>query len=163
MVIVLWTIFRKWKLARSAKFDRRLNPIDWQPTSDLDGPAVPAAHRRATSDTSSFHSGANHGAYNSPNGSDSGHGAPTLGPLPDHDFTAGTHGYNNNAGYGDYADLSRGPSMNRAVSPQPPMQELARGPSLTRPGYDNAVPLHHQNSYGATDAYDYNSGNTGRY
>ncbi len=155
-VIVLWTIFRKWKLARSEKFDRRLNPIDWQPTNESDGPSVPGSHRRGTSDTSSFHSGANHAGYGSPNGSDSGHGgaAPQLQPIPDHDFTAPA--YNN--GYGDYADLNRG------ATPQPPMAELARGPSVTRPAYDVGVPIHHQTGYGATDAYDYNAGNpAGRY
>ncbi|KAF8917656.1 hypothetical protein CPB85DRAFT_1431184 [Mucidula mucida] len=137
-VIVLWTIFRKWKLARSEKFDRRLNPIDWQPTNESDGPSVPGSHRRGTSDTSSFHSGANHAGY----------------AYTDHDFTAPA--YNN--GYGDYADLNRG------ATPQPPMAELARGPSVTRPAYDVGVPIHHQTGYGATDAYDYNAGNpAGRY
>ncbi|KAF9029252.1 hypothetical protein BDZ89DRAFT_1101554 [Hymenopellis radicata] len=161
-VIVCWTIFRKWKLARSEKFDRRLNPIDWQPTNESDGPSVPGSHRRGNSDTSSFHSGANHAGYGSPNGSDSGHGAPQLQPIPDHDFTAGAPAYN--TGYGDYADLNRGPSMNRGATPQPPMAELARGPSVARPAYDVGVPIHHQTGYGATDAYDYNTGNpAGRY
>lgn len=73
---------------------------------------------------------------------------------PEHDFTAGPA---NLAPVGGYADLARGPS------PQPQMQEaLARGPSLTRPQYDQyGVPLHHQGGGGYTgqqDAYDYHTG-----
>lgn len=171
-VAILWTIFRKWKLGRSKKFDDRLQPIDWQPTTDED---VIPSHRRNTSGTSSFHSGAGHsnnghrgaagfeatsdygygnsnyGHGNSDYGhgsSDHGHGIPALNPLPDHDFTAGS----NLAPIGGYADLARGPS------PQPQMHEtLVRGPSLHR-AYDVGVPLHHQAGYGTQDAYNYNNG-----
>ncbi|KAF9479719.1 hypothetical protein BDN70DRAFT_671117 [Pholiota conissans] len=116
-IAILWTVFRKWKLASSKKFDKRLQPIDWQqPTDDDSG--IPT-HRRANSRASSFRSGS----------SNSGHGSRD--PL-DHDFTAGP------STVGGYADLARGPS------PMPPMQEhLTRGPSFTR-GFDNGVPLHHQ-------------------
>ncbi|KAK7059128.1 hypothetical protein VNI00_001754 [Paramarasmius palmivorus] len=139
-VVIIWTIFRKWKLARSSKFDQRLQPIDWQPTDREDG--IIPAHRRNNSDTSSFHSGHGHGGYGAT--SDQGHGSNNgharLTPLPDHDFTAGS---SNLAPVGGYADLARGPS------PSPSMQQLARGPSLTRPTYDTGVPLHHQSPYGA--------------
>lgn len=91
-------------------------------------------------------------------GSDYGHGAgvSALNPIPDHDFTAGA----SLAPVGGYADLARGPSLVRGVSPQPQMHEnLTRGPSMNRAAYDQSygVPLHHQGgSYGAADAYDYN-------
>jgi len=130
---ILWTVFRKWKLSSSKKFDQRLNPIDWQPTTGEDD--VIPTHRRVPSATSSsFHSGSGHG-------NTAGRG---FAPM-EHDFTAVPS--NNSAPIGGYADLARGPS--------PTMQELARGPSFNR-GYDIGVPLHHQAGYGANDAYDYN-------
>ncbi|THV06001.1 hypothetical protein K435DRAFT_789748 [Dendrothele bispora CBS 962.96] len=133
-VVILWTIFRKWKLARSSKFDQRLQPIDWQPMNSDD--RSPVTHRRRASDTSSFHSGAGHAGYSGA-GSDQGHGygATSLPSLPDHDFTAGPAHL---APVGGYADLARGPS------PGPQMNELGHGPSYTRPDYDIGVPLHHQ-------------------
>ncbi|KAF9015540.1 hypothetical protein BDQ17DRAFT_1320396 [Cyathus striatus] len=140
-VAILWTIFRKWKLGRSSKFDERLQPIDWQPKPEDD--ALPGVHR-STSHASSFHS-AGHSNYNF---SDHSHGGNNLQPIPDHDFTAGT----SLAPVGGYADLARGPS------PQPQMHEpLTRGPSFNR-GYDAGVPLHHQTGYGTNDVYDYNGG-----
>ncbi|KAJ7783613.1 hypothetical protein DFH07DRAFT_788416 [Mycena maculata] len=149
---ILWTIFRKWKLGHSSKFDERMAPIDWQPTNEE---SIVPAHRRANSRASSFQSSANHdnaagaGAYHDRNRS------------LEHDFSAPPA---NLAPVGGYADLARG------SSPQPPMQEtlgrgpsmrsyndgLARGPSQTRPTYDNGVPLHHQAGYGQAEAYDYN-------
>jgi len=130
-VAILWTVFRKWKLSSSKKFDQRLQPIDWQPTTDDDF----APHRHPGSDSASIHSG-----------TESRHGLNSnLSQGLDHDFTAGP---SHLAPVGGYADLSRGPS------PQPYMQEaLSRGPSLTRPNYDASVPLHHQNNYGVQDAY----------
>jgi len=149
-VAILWTIFRKWKLARSSKFDERLQPIDWQPTDDRDDGIIPA-HRRAPSNASSFHSGSAHGngmggGYGAT--SDHGHGgynrsvAPQLQPIPDHDFTPGA------APVGGYADLARGPS--------PPMTEAMNlGPSMNAPyDYDRGVPLHHQ-AGGAYAAYEH--------
>ena len=135
-IAILWTIFRKWKLSSSQKFDRRLNPItDWQPTNGEDD--IPAL-RRAPSSSSSFHSGG---------GSANGHNAG-IAPL-DHDFTAGP---GNSAPIGGYTDLTR------ASSPNPPMQQaLGRGPSFNH-GYDAGVPLHHQTGYGTYDVYDYNGG-----
>ncbi|KAJ6621576.1 hypothetical protein B0H10DRAFT_2016467 [Mycena sp. CBHHK59/15] len=154
------TVLIAWKLGHSAKFDDRLAPIDWQPTTNDDG--IVPAHRRANSRASSFNSSTTHdngagrgaGGYRSENGHDS---------IPDHDFTSVPA---NLAPVGGYADLARGPS------PQPQMQEalgrgpsmnrggyndgLARGPSMNRPGYDTGVPLHHQAGYGQADAYDYN-------
>ncbi|KDQ63446.1 hypothetical protein JAAARDRAFT_189022 [Jaapia argillacea MUCL 33604] len=157
---IIWTIIRKWKFRPSAEFEDRMQPINWQPADHDDG--LPG-HRRRPSNASSFHSGghgdeanfagrgmgAGYGAT-----SDSGHNA-NLPPLPEHDFTAGPATLAPGAGY---ADLARGPS------PQPQMQELARGPSMNRGEYDYGVPLHHQsgydahdNAYGGThDAYDYN-------
>ncbi|KIY70154.1 hypothetical protein CYLTODRAFT_409086 [Cylindrobasidium torrendii FP15055 ss-10] len=139
-VIVCWTIFRKWKLARSAKFDRRLNPIDWQPSNDDSGMAgAPVTHRRRGSDTSSFHSGVNHN-----NGSDSGHNS--LQPVPDHDFTPGAASNNNLYGYNTgYADLTRGPSPAPPMPQMAQMDQLSRGPSMR--SYDANVPLHHQTGY----------------
>jgi hypothetical protein len=103
-----------------------MQPIDWQPSTDDDG-AIPGMNRRH-SNASSFQSGSGHG-----------HGVPgtkVLDPIPDHDFTAGPANF---APVGGYADLARGPS------PQPMMQELARGPSFSRQYQSDqyGVPLHH--------------------
>ncbi|KAI0361393.1 hypothetical protein OH77DRAFT_1417651 [Trametes cingulata] len=135
LIAFAWTVFRKWKLRPSSSFDDRMQPIDWQPTAPEDG--IIPSHRRAASNAS-------HGSFHSSGHSD-GHGAPSLQPVPEHDFTAGPSTL---APVGGYADLQRGPS------PQPTMSELSRGPSLTRPGYDYGVPLHHQGMGG----YEYNNG-----
>ncbi|CAA7258633.1 unnamed protein product [Cyclocybe aegerita] len=146
-IAIIWTVFRKWKLSSSKEFDRRLNPIDWQPTTGEDD--IIPTHRRATSNTSS-RSGSGHGhargagagaagvgmgassAYGHGANSDHGHGHAN--PNPFDDFDSPTNG----APVGGYADLNRGPS------PTNQMQErLARGPSVNR-GYETAVPLHHQ-------------------
>lgn len=115
----------------------RLISIDWQPTTES---ANDDGLVRRPSAASSFHSA----------GHDSGNGiAPSMAPIPEHDFTAGPA----LAPVGGYADLARGPS------PQPTtMTELSRGPSLTK-GYDQyGVPLHHGGGYGGTQVggvYDY--------
>ncbi|KAG1828325.1 hypothetical protein EV424DRAFT_1536603 [Suillus variegatus] len=125
--IIIWTIIRKWKFGKSSSFDGRMQPIDWQPSNDIDdNSGIPGLNRR-NSTASSFHSGSGH----------AGIGATTLSPIPDHDFTAGPA---NLAPVGGYADLARGPS------PQPMMQELARGPSVNARQYQSdqyGVPLHH--------------------
>jgi len=127
---ILWTIFRKWKLSSSKKFDQRLNPItNWQPDA-TDDDIVPN-HRRAASRASSFHSGSGHAHSNSNNRD------------LEHDFTAGPA--TSSAPVGGYADLAR------ATSPLPPMQEhLTRGPSFNNRSYDMGVPIHHQ-GYGTQD------------
>ncbi|KAG1749833.1 uncharacterized protein EDB91DRAFT_1308813 [Suillus paluster] len=125
--IIIWTIIRKWKFGKSSSFEDRMQPIDWQPNNDDDG-GIPGMNRR-NSTASSFHSGSGHGHV--------GAGTAGLNPIPDHDFTAGPA---NLAPVGGYADLARGPS------PQPMMQELARGPSFTSRQYQSdqyGVPLHH--------------------
>lgn len=112
-VTVIWTIFRRWKLSRSSKFDARMNPIDWEPSAAADD-------TRRHSNASSFHSSGHGHGYGST--SNHGHG------VPDHDFTAGpTH----LAPVGGYADLARGPS------PSPSMHELHRGTNVAypQPGY----------------------------
>jgi hypothetical protein len=154
-IAILWTVFRKWKLGRSKKFDERLQPIDWQPTNQEDGNGI-VPHRRASTGASSFHSGVGHGTSvgrgaGGYGGSDHGHNSSDHGhghglTIPDHDFTAVPSTL---APVGGYADLARGPS------PQPQMHQMSRGPSLTRPAYDVGVPLHHQAGY---DAYDYQAG-----
>jgi len=116
-IIILWTIFRKWVLARSDKFDKRLNPTDWQPPegATTDAGIVPANRRNSAM---SYNGSSVHG-HGIANGSNHGHGGG-LGPLPDHDFTAGV------AHVGDYANLARGPSYN------PHMQQTYhhQGPSF---------------------------------
>ncbi|KAJ4485950.1 hypothetical protein J3R30DRAFT_3697370 [Lentinula aciculospora] len=144
-IAILWTIFRKWKLGRSSKFDQRLQPINWQPTAEDTG--IPDLRRRP-SDSSSFHSGVHGGpsdmGHRSSENGHSMYSAADLAPLPSHDFTAGP---SHLTPVGGYADLARGPS------PQPQMQEnLTRGPSITR-NYDLNVPLHHQTGYGATGGF----------
>jgi len=140
-IAVIWTIIRKWKFRPSSQFEDRMQPIDWQPTSNPDDGLT---HRRL-SNASSFHSGsghidnnAGHGVY----GASADH-SNNLNPLPDHDFTPGAATL---APVGGYADLARGPN------PQPQMQQaLGRGPSTVRPNF--GVPLHHQAGYGAQDPY----------
>jgi hypothetical protein len=127
-----------------------MRPIDWQPTTSDDG-GVPG-HNRVGSSASSFHSGSGHDGLGDGYGStiDHSRGPSPLPPIPDHDFTASSAAL---APVGGYADLARGPS------PRPQMQEaLTRGPSLTRPQYDQyGVPLHHQGGYVSEDPYDYNA------
>ncbi|KAF7784642.1 hypothetical protein Agabi119p4_807 [Agaricus bisporus var. burnettii] len=136
-IAILWTVFRKWKLGRSSKFDERLQPIDWQkPTGENNNnnDIMPGV-RRAPSSASSFHSASVHGHHGD---------AANLQPIPEHDFTAGV------APVGGYADLARGPS--------PPMGQVHSGAALGRGyEYDNGVPLHHQ-AGGAYGAYDYQGG-----
>jgi len=150
-LFILWTIFRKWKLGHSSKFNERMAPIDWQPTNDE---GIVPAHHRAKPRASSLTPSANHDNA-------AGQGAGGFrDPALEHDFSAPSL-----APVGGYADLARG------SSPQPQMQEtlgrgpsmnrtyndgLARGPSTTRPAYDTGVPLHHQAGYGQAEAYDYN-------
>ncbi|KAJ3806186.1 hypothetical protein F5876DRAFT_50502 [Lentinula aff. lateritia] len=148
-VAILWTIFRKWKLGRSSKFDQRLQPINWQPTTEDGIDSGIPIHRRRASDTSSFHSGVHSGpsdmGHRSSENGHSTYGAADLPPLPSHDFTVGPS--HHLTPVGGYADLARGPS------PQPQMQEnLTRGPSINR-NYDHNVPLHHQTGYGAPGGF----------
>jgi len=148
-VAILWTVFRKWKLARSSRFDERLQPIEWKPPSEDNH------RRRPVSNASSFHSGGGGGGHDF--GLDHGHDHTqnNLTPLPEHDFTSLPS--NHFAPVGGYADLARGPS------PQPPhMMEYGRGPGpvMGGPGYDVNVPLHHQGAYGGRDAYDYTNYNS---
>ncbi|KAF7320126.1 Heparinase ii iii family protein [Mycena kentingensis (nom. inval.)] len=139
---ILWTVFRKWKLGTSKKFDARMEAIDWTPSTHDDDNGIVPAHRlaRTSSRASSVNTSSQHG-----------HGG-YRDPL-EHDFTAPPAHL---APVGGYADLTRGPS------PQPQMQEsLNRGPSLTHNNrsygaYDTGVPLHHQAGYGNAEAYDYN-------
>jgi hypothetical protein len=125
-----------------------MQPIDWQPTAPGDDDGGLPVHRRA-SVASSFqsagheHNLAGQGVAFGGGSMDYNHGAPTLGPLPDHDFTAGTN--SNLAPVGGYADLARGPS------PQPQMQEAYPFGSMGYAGH------------GSQDAYDYNGGAGVRY
>ncbi|KAM6498441.1 hypothetical protein JOM56_006389 [Amanita muscaria] len=140
-VAIIWTLFRKWKLGRSTRFDERLQPIDWQPPTEGEGP-----HRRPTSTEAAHNAhGSEHGHGAS---SDHGHGG-RLTPLPDHDFTP--LAANPFAAVGTYADLAR------EHTPRPQMQEAygAHNPVMTRPAYDVNLPLHHQAGYGGHDGYDY--------
>jgi hypothetical protein len=121
-VAIMWTVFRKWKLSSSKKFDQRLNPIDFQPTV-LEEDIIPS-HRRAPS------SGSSRSGHRTHNASDRA--------LEQHDLTAGP----STSGVGGYADLARGPSPNPQMS-----EQLSRGPSFNR-DYDYGVPLHHQGGYG---------------
>lgn len=133
-IAILWTVFRKWKLGRSSRFDERLQPIDWEP------PSEDKRRGRPVSNASSFHSGG--GGHNS--GSEHGHQG-NVAPLPEHDFTALP-----SSRFGGYADLARGPS------PQPP-QMLETYNHSPVAGYDVNVPLHHQAGYGGADYTNYNN------
>ncbi|KIK91460.1 hypothetical protein PAXRUDRAFT_629728 [Paxillus rubicundulus Ve08.2h10] len=134
--IIIWTIIRKWKFRPSSDFEGRMQPIDWQPGSDVDTGFSGQRHRM--SNASSFHSGSSHGHGDDQfRGQAGGHSAAALSPIPDHDFTAGAAHL---ATVGGYADLARGPS------PQPTMQEaLGLAPSINRPHQHDqyGVPLHH--------------------
>jgi hypothetical protein len=144
---IIWTVFRKWKLRASRRFDERLQPIDWQPPTDAgaDVSDIPGANRRA-SIASSFHSGGGHDGLNRSNSGGSyngGYGATQahLNTIPDHDFTAGSGGLAPSG----YADMARGPS------PGPQMADLQRGPSVTH-GYE----------YGASAQYHGGQGYAGQ-
>jgi len=143
---IIWTIIRKWKLNKSDNFEDRMQPIDWEPTMGHDN-GLPVHHR--TSVASSFHSGAGHHdanvtGYGEAYGSaDHNHGAAELGPLPDHDFTAGTANQHL-APVGGYADLSRGAGPEQ-------MQETYRHGPVAYGGYTTH------------DAYDYSGGAGARY
>lgn len=127
---IIWTIFRKWKLRASSRFEDRLEPIDWHPsTGDND---IPGSNR-PTSIASSFHSGGHDGLMRSNSGGNYHPGAGAYGamgqaalnPIPDHDFTAGATGL----AAGGYTDMARGPS------PGPQMADLSRGPSVSQQQY----------------------------
>ncbi|KZS95733.1 hypothetical protein SISNIDRAFT_494043 [Sistotremastrum niveocremeum HHB9708] len=153
---LIWTVIRKWKLGTSSDFDARLNPIDWQPTTGLDGPEM-VQHRRGPSGGSnrsfgsadahmnssttgltrgqtqrSTHSAGSPGGYDNSNS--------LIPDLPSHDFTAGSAHL---APIGGYADLARG-GMDSGSN------GLARGPSYNRGAYDGVSPGT------AAAAYDYN-------
>jgi hypothetical protein len=140
-VAILWTVFRKWKLGRSSKFDERLQPIDWHPTGAED-----TAQRRFSSGASSLHSGVGHGnsagrSVDAHSGPEHGHGIPNRAhqfAIPDHDFTAGPSTL---TAVGGYADLARGPS------PQPQMHQISHSPNVSPPTYNTHLPLYHQAGY----------------
>jgi hypothetical protein len=128
-IFILWTIFRKWKLSSSKEFDRRLNPIDWQPTTSEDD-HIPGHARRPS--IGSLHS------------SGHGHGASGLSRVPSNssnsnpfdDFDGPAQ---RSAPVGGYADLARGSSPTQ-------MQEHNQyGPSYTHDV--SPIPLHHQGGY----------------
>jgi len=131
LIFIVWTIFRKWKLSSSKEFDRRLNPIDWQPTTGEDD-EIPGHARRPS--VGSLHS------------SSHGHGATGLSRAPsDHSHSNPFDDFDSPAQrsspvqVGGYADLARGSSPTQ-------MQENNQyGPS-----YNQGVtplPLHHQGGY----------------
>ncbi|KAJ3905130.1 hypothetical protein F5879DRAFT_1028003 [Lentinula edodes] len=73
------TIFPKWKLGRSLKFDQCLQPINWQPTTGDGTDSGISIRRRRVSDTSSFHSG----VYSGPDmGHCSSENGFTTPPIP---------------------------------------------------------------------------------
>jgi hypothetical protein len=128
-IFILWTIFRKWKLSSSKAFDRRLNPIDWQPTTTGEDDQIPGLNRRPS--IGSLHSsGHGHGASRAP--SDHSHS----NPFDDFDTPAQQPAP---VQVGGYADLARGSSPTQ-------MQER----NQYGPGYNHGVtplPLHHQSGY----------------
>jgi len=130
-IFIVWTIFRKWKLSSSKEFDRRLNPIDWQPTNGEDD-QIPGHARRPS--VGSLHS------------SSHGHGTTGLSRVPsNHSHSNPFDDFDSPAQrsspvqVGGYADLARGSSPTQ-------MQENNQyGPS-----YNQGVtplPLHHQGGY----------------
>jgi len=138
-IAIVWTLIRKWKFKPSDKFEDRMQPIDWQPSSPEEG--LPGLHRAtSTHSHKSFYSG----GHESDHGSSQQHGngihrGPS--PLPEHDFTAGPSHLAPGAGY---ADLARGPS------PQPQISQMHEA--------NYGVPLHHQgayDSYGALNGQRY--------
>jgi len=124
-----------------------MQPIDWQPTT-VDDDGGLSVHRRA-SVASSFHSGSGHdvngyGVGDGYGSADHNHGAAALGPLPDHDFTAGTTNQHI-APVGGYADLARGAGL------EPQMQEAYGHGPVAYGGYNTQ------------DAYSYPPGAGARY
>ena len=135
-IAILWTIFRKWKLSSSKKFDRRLNPItNWQPTNGEDDNN--SSLRRASSSSSERGPGEDHSANLK------------------HDFTTGR---GNTAPIGGYTDLARTSSTNKNKD-NPLMQQVL---GSSNHGYDVGVPLHY--GYGTYNAHDYDyTGRSARY
>jgi len=127
-IFIFWTIFRKWKLSSSKEFDRRLNPIDWQPTTGEDDQLPGHARRHSVG---SLHS------------SGHGHGATGLSRVPSNvsnpfdDFDRPAQP--SPVQVGGYADLARGSSPTH-------MQERNHyGPTYNHDV--TPVPLHHQGGF----------------
>ncbi|KAF8528269.1 hypothetical protein JB92DRAFT_801553 [Gautieria morchelliformis] len=131
---IIWTIIRKWKFRPSSSFEDRMQPIDWQPTTE------PHEDRDMTERLSRNGSTRSHGSFTSGNNHGSNHDNLTV-DLPPHDFTPGAAHL---APVGGYADLQRGPS------PQP---DLHRGPSFRTPGdYQYEIPNPHGQYYAGAGA-----------
>lgn len=146
-IVILWTVFRKWKLGRSTKVDQRMQPIDWQP-APVGGDGIPGESRRLSGASFRSHlTSEGHGIGSDGGHSSHAHGGRGLIPDLQHDFTAGA-APGHLAPVGGYADLARGPS------PQPQMQEMGQG-GMTRPNYDAQVPLHHQGGAYGQESYQY--------
>lgn len=136
----LWTIIRKWKFGASRKFEERLEPVNWEPSTK----AAAMEHDPSAIQLHRGNSMSSHG-----HGSQEGQGSRNMASVnnypvssapdfpPAHDFTAGTYG-NGLAPGNNYADIHRGPS---------PAPSTNYGPSRQ----DYEVP----NPY---EAYGYNSG-----
>jgi hypothetical protein len=128
-VFILWTVFRKWKLSRSKEFDRRLNPIDWQPTTVDDEEHIPGQNRpRPLSPTSSV-------GHNSPGLARTPSSQGHSNPFDDFDTPV-----QSSAPVGGYADLARG------TKPTQMQERVQHGASYNQGA--TPVPLHHQGGYG---------------
>lgn len=176
----IWTLIRKWKLGTSARFDNRLNPIEWAPEMEGSGSGLPGGLREkdAGSTAGEKHkragSAGSHGSFHSSDIDHNGLGRNVTGNgnmfadqnpstmPPPHDFTAGPApaytggGYDYNAGAG-YVDLQRSNSGSRSQG-----ADLTRGPSLGHNAAYGAGPeyaaygqhdAYGQDAYGGYDAY----------
>nr|XP_019012875.1 uncharacterized protein I206_02371 [Kwoniella pini CBS 10737]OCF51656.1 hypothetical protein I206_02371 [Kwoniella pini CBS 10737] len=88
-----WTLFRKWKLRPSNRFDRKLNPIDFSPNNgDMNDDFFEKTLQRSASNSSASRQRRELVAeLDDPN---------NVAGVPQHDFTAGTAGVG--AGYAIY-------------------------------------------------------------
>ncbi|QRV83297.1 hypothetical protein RhiJN_11313 [Ceratobasidium sp. AG-Ba] len=121
----IWTVIRKWKLSPSEKFDDRMQPIDWAPTTGATGMREETIeekrHRRAGSAGS-------HGSFTSGGvGQSESHDFP-----PPHDFTAGA---------GNYGQYYQGQHQQYAYA------DLQRGPSVTESNYSHGASVSRGLSY----------------
>ncbi|KAG8898415.1 hypothetical protein FRB99_007444 [Tulasnella sp. 403] len=150
----IWTLIRKWKLGPSARFEDRMQPIEWSPdmgagtepgfpgvNREKDAASISGEkHKRAGSAGShgSFHSGdvehANVGRNVTGNGNMFADQNPS-GYAPEaHDFTAGAAVPYNAYDYSQtgYVDLQRANSTSHGNG-----ADLTRGPSIGHAAYPN--------------------------
>jgi hypothetical protein len=117
LIAIVWTVIRKWKFRPSDEFEDRLNPINWDPSSNslsdsgimTERPQPGGGLYRSNSRGSnrSFHSADAASQHHQQQYQQYSDNNSLIPDLPNHDFTAGAPGGGQQR---VYADLYRGPS-----------------------------------------------------